>query len=93
MTALLHAVALFALCLKATTTRAAYPQCLGLELDSMLTIPFCMEIYSACQAGVDELNQKLHLTAIDAIEAVRIVSANKSETKTSKVQEWVSWCN
>ncbi|CAI5723924.1 unnamed protein product [Hyaloperonospora brassicae] len=86
VTALLHAVALFALCLNATTSRATatYQKCLGLEMDSMLTTPFCMELFSACQAGVDELNQKLHLTALDAFEAVRIVSANKSETETRK---------
>ena len=76
MTALQHVVAFLALC-HSVAVDADFQQCLGMNTDLMLTMPLCMELFSMCQSGVNELNQKLQLTALDAYKAVSIVSAYK----------------
>uniref|UniRef100_M4C1E7 Uncharacterized protein n=1 Tax=Hyaloperonospora arabidopsidis (strain Emoy2) TaxID=559515 RepID=M4C1E7_HYAAE len=55
-------------------------------------MPLCMELFSMCQSGVNELNQKLQLTALDAYKAVSIVSAYKPlATRPGEFQKSRSW--
>jgi hypothetical protein len=71
-------VATAALCW-AAGVNADLNECLGLEMATLLTVPSCMELFSACQVGVSKLNQKLDV-AVEDLKPVSVISASDSKT-------------